>query len=475
MSGRCHRFFSRREALGLVGATGVTAGLWGSFASGQRAGARASRELDVRLAKASIVEGAETEGLVSALADGPPPVLRLRRNTPFKIGVTNRLDDYTSMHWHGLRIDNAMDGVPYLTQFPIGKDQRFQYEMTSPDAGTFWYHPHCMTMEQMALGFTGILIVEEDDDPGFDSDLPINLRDFRLDGQGRWLDLWTARGAARSGTFGTVITANWQVEPTYEAPAGGLVRLRIAATDTTRIYRVFLPDADGRLIAIDGHPLPAPVDIPKTEETALHLGPGQRADIVVRMPVSEGQSITLMTDAPGAARILAKLRSIGSTLDRSVSEVVALPPNPVSAPDLNAARLEEFVFGWSPEGDLPNNGLCGTLGYTFWSINRQPWPGDAVEGTGPLSTFKLGESVVLRLRNESPNAHPIHLHGLAFKPIRSNKRQIAPLWTDTVLLQKEETVDIAFVADNPGDWAFHCHIIEHQKTGLAGYIRVLES
>ncbi|MEL7204913.1 MAG: multicopper oxidase domain-containing protein, partial [Pseudomonadota bacterium] len=64
---------------------------------------------------------------------------------------------------------------------------------------------------------------------------------------------------------------------------------------------------------------------------------------------------------------------------------------------------------------------------------------------------------------------------LAFKPIRSNKRQIAPLWTDTILLQKEETVDIAFVADNPGDWAFHCHVIEHQKTGLAGYIRVLES
>ena len=97
--------------------------------------------------------------------------------------------------------------------------------------------------------------------------------------------------------------------------------------------------------------------------------------------------------------------------------------------------------------------------------------GDAAEGVGPLATFRMGESVVLRLRNESPNNHPLHLHGLVFKPLRSNKRALAPHWTDTVLLEREETVDIAFVADNPGDWAFHCHVIEHQKTGLAGYIR----
>jgi FtsP/CotA-like multicopper oxidase with cupredoxin domain len=85
----------------------------------------------------------------------------------------------------------------------------------------------------------------------------------------------------------------------------------------------------------------------------------------------------------------------------------------------------------------------------------------------------MGKSYVLRLRNESPNLHPIHLHGLVFSPLKSNLRKLPPLLTDTMLLLKDEVVEIALVADNPGDWAFHCHVIEHQKTGLTGYIKVI--
>ena len=86
--------------------------------------------------------------------------------------------------------------------------------------------------------------------------------------------------------------------------------------------------------------------------------------------------------------------------------------------------------------------------------------------------MKTGKSYVLRLRNESPNLHPIHLHGLVFLPLKSNLRTLPPLLTDTMLLLKDEVVEISLVADNPGDWAFHCHVIEHQKTGLTGFIRV---
>ncbi|MEP1614061.1 MAG: multicopper oxidase family protein [Roseobacter sp.] len=467
-----HARINRRIAVGLLGAGAL--GVTGSWARGLSANG-SEAELEIRRAQFSFFEGTTTRDMVSTLPDAPPPVIRMRRNEVFPVGVTNRLEDYTTMHWHGLRLDNEMDGVPYLTQIPIAQGERFEYALMSPDAGTFWYHPHCMTMDQMALGLTGILIVEEDEDPGFDIDVPLNLRDFRLNGKGEWLDLWTARGAARSGTFGTVMTTNWQREPRYDAPAGGLVRVRLAATDTTRIYKLFVPDADARLIALDGHPLPRPIAVPKTEDNPILMGPGQRADIAVRMPSSEGQTVHIMTDAPGEARFLAKLRAVGGNASRSLDELLQLPANPVPEPDLAQARIEEFVFGWTPEGDLPNNGFCGTLGYTFWSINRTPWPGDAAPGAGPLATFRRGESVVLRLRNESPNDHPIHLHGLAFRPIRSNKRHIPPYWTDTVLLQRDEIIDVAFVADNPGDWAFHCHVIEHQKTGLAGYIKVLAS
>lgn len=462
----------RRKVLGLMAGAGMSAAAPLALTSQS---ADLGFHIDIRSARFSLIEGTTTKGLVSTRPDAPPPVIRMRRNTPYLARVTNRLDDYTAMHWHGLRLDNAMDGVPYLTQFPVAQNETYEYKLFSPDAGTFWYHPHCMTMDQMALGLTGILIVEEDENPGFDAEVPLNLRDFRLDSNGEWIDLWTARGAARGGTFGTIMTTNWRTEPVYEAPSGGIVRLRVAATDTTRIYKLFLPDAKAKIIALDGHPLPALIDMPKTEEDAVLLGPGQRADIALMMPRVEGQIATLFTDAPGNARVLARLVATGASENKSLADLVPLPPNPVPEPDLAGARREEFVFGWSPEGGLPNNGVCGSLPYTFWSINRTPWPGDAVEGVGPLATFRKDESVILRLRNESPNDHPIHLHGLAFRPIASNKRRLPPHWTDTVLLQREETIDIAFVADNPGDWAFHCHVIEHQKTGLAGFVRVLES
>ncbi|WP_120502075.1 multicopper oxidase family protein [Roseovarius sp. EL26] len=414
-----------------------------------------------------------THGLVSLSPDAPPPVIYGKQGVPLCLAVTNSMPDYTAMHWHGMRIDNQMDGVPYLTQLPMGQNDQFVYEFTPPDAGTYWYHPHCMTMSQMAHGLTGALIIEEANAPEFDADQVVNLRDFRLNDDGSLLPSYTARGAARAGTFGNVQTANWYRSPSYDHPCGGLVRLRVLNTDTTRIYKLHLDTTDARIIAWDGHPTDLNLPLPTPEEPLL-LGPGQRVDFAVQMPSGEGESITLMAKFPGvAARPMAQLRAVGNDLRRDLRDLPRLPANPVSMPDLSTAQPHEFIFGWSPEGTAPNDGYCGSLGYTFWSINRTPWSGDAAKGTGPLATLEHGRSYILRLRNESPNLHPIHLHGLAFVPLRSNLRQLPALFTDTLLLLKDEIVDIALVADNPGDWAFHCHVIEHQKTGLAGYISVV--
>lgn len=286
----------RRAVLGLIGGAAVSPFI--PFGKAE-AGATAGVELRSQWARYRITEN-ETTGLVSTRPGGPPPVLRLRQGQRFNARVINGLDDYTTMHWHGLRLPNAMDGVPYLTQFPIAPSEAFDYSFTPPDAGTYWYHPHCMTMDQMALGLTGVMVVDEHDDPGFDSEVILNLRDFRLGDDGEWLDLWTPRGAARAGTLGTVMTANWRRDPIYGAPAGGLVRLRLAATDTTRIYRIFVPGMDGRVIAWDGHPLRVPVEVP-TEAAPHMLAPGQRLDLALRMPSSEGRELAVMT-ATAAAR-----------------------------------------------------------------------------------------------------------------------------------------------------------------------------
>ncbi|MDN3721126.1 multicopper oxidase domain-containing protein [Roseibium salinum] len=198
--------------------------------------------------------------MMSFVPDGPPPVLRLRQGRKNRDrGEKNALDEVTSVHWHGLRLANRMDGVPYLTQYPIEAGQSFRYEFTPPDAGTFWYHPHCNTLEQIARGLTGVLVVEEEEDPGFDRDLPLNIRDFRLGGDGQFIDFYKARNAARGGTLGTVSTVNWQTGPVYDLDAGSLVRLRLAVTDLTRVGTYAISGAQARVIALDSNPLPKPL------------------------------------------------------------------------------------------------------------------------------------------------------------------------------------------------------------------------
>jgi FtsP/CotA-like multicopper oxidase with cupredoxin domain len=166
------------------------------------------------------------------------------------------------------------------------------------------------------------------------------------------------------------------------------------------------------------------------------------------------------------------LKSTGPDLKRTLGMAKPLPANPLKEPDLSKAETIEFLFEWSPGGDAPQPSICGTPQFQFWSINKVAWS-DAQAGLPePTATLRMGQSYILRFINKTPNSHPVHLHGMTFKILKSDKRQLPQLWSDTALILSGETVDVALVADNPGDWAIHCHVIEHQKTGLTGYIRV---
>lgn len=459
---------SRRELL--VGGSCIgLAALGGGFAATRAAAADMTLPI-TRLSSHEVFPGTRTQDMMSFSEEGAPPVLRFKQGQDFFIDVVNKLDEASIVHWHGLRIPNQYDGVPYLTQNPIEAGEQFRYRLNSPDAGTYWYHPHCNTLEQMARGLTGVMVVEEAEDVGFDVDLPLNIRDFRMDGKGQFIDFYKPRQAARGGTLGTVSTINWQVEPVEDVPAGSLVRLRLAVTDMTRVAAYDVSGGRSRLIALDSNPLPE-VMVGAAARDIL-LSPGQRADVALQMPEQEGEVVTLTRQTPTGPKVLMTLRAVGQSMGRKLEDLKPLPQNPHPEPDLANAEVIEFLFGWTPESAPPIVSICGTLGYTFWSINRMAWEGDTPDPVAPLAILKQGRSYILRLQNETPNDHPIHLHGMSFRLLNSNKRELPPLVTDTALLRKGETMDVALVADNPGNWAFHCHVIEHQKTGLTGYIRV---
>jgi len=453
-----------------------SAALGGAFALGAGLSTRARATPEPQILTAQTTEAriaadgvspVMTYGLGDGAQEGMPPTLRMRKGETFAARLVNRLDEPTTVHWHGLRIANAMDGVPEMTQPYVYPGDQFDYVFTPPDAGTFWYHPHCNTLTQMGRGLTGVLVVENPEDPVFDAEIALNLRDWRLGAGGKFIEPFKPRDAARGGTYGTVRTANWQREPTYDAPAGGLVRVRVVATDVTRIYTIGLDGADAKVMALDGNPVERPFVLDR-----IDLGPGQRIDLVLRMPESEGAQVALGNFRGSHPWRIASFRSIGASLNRNLGDVVALPANPVVEADLSTAKRIPIELTATAEHKATPS-ICGSLGYTFWALNKVPWSGDTPDPVAPIEELKLGRSYVLEIANRTPHAHPLHLHGLSFRILSSNKRSFLPPPTDTILLLPDEQAELALVADNPGDWVIHCHIIEHQKTGMTGYFKIV--
>lgn len=408
-------------------------------------------------------------------SDSFPLVIRVPLGASLRARLTNALDEHTSIHWHGLRITNAMDGVPYLTQPPVEPGQSFLYEFTPPDTGTFFFHPHCNTVEQLGRGLAGLLIVEGDETRPYDADLPCVLKDWRLDDKGAFLAGTTERGAGKAGTFGTLRTTNGLRQPTLAVPAGGDLRLRVLNIDNTRVSEIGIEGADAAIIAIDGNPVP-PLPL-----TSWRLGPAMRVDLAVRAPRA-GKAARLVDYFAPEPVTLAILRAKGATLERPPFDPAPLYASAIPQPALNDAETLRFEFSATAINEelvLPNgeilriaDSLC-LSDQTFWAINRQSWPLNGHKKLPPpLATLKRGRPYLFELVNRTPHMHPIHLHGHTFVVLDSNKRTLPRYHADTVLLAPRERVRVAFVADNPGDWMFHCHIIEHQDTGMMGIIRV---
>ncbi|NHN36046.1 multicopper oxidase family protein [Pseudomaricurvus alcaniphilus] len=395
----------------------------------------------------------------------PAPLLRVRQGQRLRVKFINRLGQPSTIHWHGIRIDNAMDGVPFLTQPPVQHGESFVYDFLCPDAGSFWYHPHVNSLEQMSRGLVGALIVEEAEPAGFDQDLVVVLKDWLLNADGSFKPFSSPRQAARMGTLGNVKTVNGLQKPVFEVPAGGLVRLRLINVDNTRVFDLSLKDYPAQVLALDGNAIakPYPLDSRPT-------GAGMRLDLGLVAPAAVGEEVVVY-DRKGRFNFeIFRLRSVPAELPRR-TRIPALPVNPIPAPQLAEAEVLNFVFEW--EGALTPANSDGKVDHKFWMINKRAWGHMSADHIpAPLAELSLGKTYIFELHNASPHEHPIHLHGYTFTVIGSDKREITPYHTDTILLAKNERARIAFVADNPGDWMYHCHVIEHMKTGLMGYIRV---
>ena len=411
----------------------------------------------------------------------PFPVLRVRAGEPVRVTLANELREHTSIHWHGLRIPNAMDGVPYVTQAPVLPGERFSYEFTPSDPGLFIFHPHCNTAEQFGRGLAGVLIVEGGETEPFDDDVLCVLRDWRVAPDGSFLPFITAEGAARAGSFGDLRTANLRVAPDIAVPAGADVRLRLANLDPTRIGEIGIEGAETAVIAIDGNAV-APFAF-----ESWRLGPAMRLELAIRTPL-EGERVRLLDYFAAEPVTLATLVPVGSPRGRTAfaPPALRLPRRP--EPDLARAAPHELRLSASavateyaglapivlPDGRKIDlfDALCSNT-RTLWALDGKSWPEQGHRtAPPPILRFARGETALIELFNGSRQPHPMHLHGHSFKVLSASVLARPVHWADTVLVMPDERVRIAFVADNPGNWMLHCHIIEHQDTGMMAWFEV---
>ncbi|NJD87617.1 MAG: multicopper oxidase family protein [Betaproteobacteria bacterium] len=411
----------------------------------------------------------------------PGPLLRFRQGESVAIRVRNALPQPTTVHWHGLRVPNAMDGVPHVTQHPIALGGTFDYRYRVEDTGTYWYHPHQSSFEQVPRGLYGMLVVEEAKPLAVDREVHWVLSDFKLDQGnrpvedfGRILDFGT------EGRHGNVVTLNGTAAGAHrrlELRPGERVRLRLLNAASARAFLLEFRGHSPWIVAYDGQAV-APHPIP---DGRLLLGAGQRTDLVLD-GTRPGAGEFAVVDHRRAAATMATLAYAGKPARaKALGRPAALAPNRYVEPDLGRATDHYLVFEGSGQGTpaigrvdgkaLDVEDIARRHGLT-WTMNYTAQHEHAMMHE-PLFRLRRGEHATVKMINNTDFEHPMHLHGhffrvLAINDIPTRLRE----WRDTVVIDPRGSCDIALVADNVGEWMFHCHILDHAAGGMMGTVVV---
>jgi FtsP/CotA-like multicopper oxidase with cupredoxin domain len=399
-----------------------------------------------------------------------PPVLRVKLGEAVRLRLENKTERPLSLHWHGVRNRNAMDGVGGVTQAPVAPGGSFLYEFTPPDAGTSLIRPLVVggSSEPAGRGLSGLLVVEERKPPVVDREVPLLLQDWRLEPDGTLAAFGQVAFAASAGRLGNVLTVNGRPAPELvEAAPGTRLRLRLANACNARATRIRFDGLKAWVAAVDGQP----TDTFEPLRATLPFPPGTRYDILLDVPgASEpaGSVVALIGQGMPLARIVPKGDPVPAR-----PAVAPIGENPLLPPEIklqNAFRRDVAIAGGAVlDKAKPEAAPVFTGDPTrIWTLNGAAGRAE----NPPLLSVKRNTAVVLALTNGTGFPQSLHLHGHVFRLLHPLDDGWEPYWLDTFQLLEGRTARIAFLADNPGRWLISATALERFDTGLWGWFEV---
>jgi FtsP/CotA-like multicopper oxidase with cupredoxin domain len=364
----------------------------------------------------------------------PGPEIRVSQGQLVEVHLRNEsVAAGVALHWHGVDVPNAMDGVAGVTQDAVPIGGQFAYRFVADRAGSFWYHSHQVSNPQVAGGLLGSLVVTPQ--PGIAQQVDVS---------------------ALAHTYGGVRTINGKAED-LRVPArpGQQVRVRITNTDNGAMQ--VWASGSYRLLAIDSAEVNQPSQVSGRSVT---LTAGARADIEVHTP-ADG-SVARLQLSKATAVIIGPPGADAPMPPQPGAELDLLTygsPAPLGLDPARATRRFDYLIGRRPGFVKGRPGM-------LWSINRHLYP------NVPMFVVREGDVVLVHVDNHSSEVHPMHLHGhhmvvLARDGVAATG---SPWWVDSLNVAANESYNVAFVADNPGIWMDHCHNLKHAADGMVAHL-----
>jgi len=387
-----------------------------------------ARKTQLTLPSGTKIEGWTYNGTV------PGPLLRVKQNELVEVDLINQdVEAGVSLHWHGVDVPNAEDGVPGLTQDAVPVGGKHVYRFRAPDVGSYWYHSHQLSSEQVRAGLYGAFIVDPPTGPDQAvTDIPVAVHTFK----------------------GQIQTMNGidQLDRRTVTP-GSKVRLRLINTDS-QSRKFAVTGTPFKVTAIDGQALNGPTDV---VDKILDLGGGARYDVELTMPHEPVRLAT--TGHPDKGMLLTP----DGTGDRAAKlDGPELDPNSYGTPaptDFGSKTTPTQTVEWVLDNHF---GFFDGGFHMVFTVNGELFP------NVPPIVVREGDLVKVRFVNRSFLDHPMHLHGHHALVLSRNGKPASgsPQWLDTVLVHPGETYEIMFRADNPGLWMDHCHNLDHAAIGM---------